>query len=179
MRTSAFRLALFLTLALLAVFFVERWHHADTPRPATEPKLATPQSSPAPAPQPTVAQVPGRAVFAPVRRVMPKTPPLPEAILLAGDVEEPNRAPDQAPAPGRRDSALALMYLAGDAVAVAKTEAADVPAPVAAMTPPRTVSGAPSGKSSRHIDFDEGRMALKGPIRVPAPRPAERPAPPK
>lgn len=117
-------------------------------------------------------------MVAPVRRVMPKTPPLPEAILLAGDVEEPSRAPDQAPAPGRRDTALALMYMSGGAVASARTEPTNVPAPVAAMTPPRTVAGTGPGKS-RHIDFDEGRMALKGPLRVPAPRPAERTSPPK
>lgn len=122
--------------------------------------------------------MPIRAMVGPVRRVMPKTPPLPEAILLAGDVEEPSRAPDQAPAPGRRDSALALMYMAGAAVAAAKTEPSDVPAPVAAITPPRKVAIDPAGKR-RHIDFDEGRMALKGPLRVPAPRPAERPTPSK
>lgn len=53
-------------------------------------------------------------MVAPVRRRMPETPPFPEAILLAGDVVEPSRAPDDAPDPSRRDAALAAIHLAAD-----------------------------------------------------------------
>lgn len=56
-------------------------------------------------------------VVAPVRRRMPETPPFPEAILLAGDVVEPSRAPDDAPDPSRRDAALAAIHLAADQAA--------------------------------------------------------------
>jgi len=56
-------------------------------------------------------------MVAPVRRRMPETPPFPEAILLAGDVVEPSRAPDDAPDPSRRDAALAAIHLAADQAA--------------------------------------------------------------
>lgn len=75
-------------------------------------------------PSPLVSAVPAGAsathriqrgpVVAPVRRRMPETPPFPEEILLAGDVVEPSRAPDDAPAPSRRDAALAAIHLAAD-----------------------------------------------------------------
>lgn len=59
------------------------------------------------------------AMVAPVRRVMPLLPPLPDELLAAGDVEEPSRAPADAPVPERKDLALAEAARATDAAAAA------------------------------------------------------------
>ncbi len=58
-------------------------------------------------------------MVAPVRRVMPLLPPLPDELLAAGDVEEPSRAPADAPVPERKDIALAEAARAADAAAAA------------------------------------------------------------
>lgn len=115
MTSSAFRVALFSTLALLAV--------------ASSTLIELPL-----APSVDGRAVPGEpalrshAIVAPVRRVIPKTPPLPEAILAAGDVEEPSRAPDLAPVPARRDAALAQAAMAAE-TAAAVVEPLPVPVP--------------------------------------------------
>lgn len=102
--SSAFRFAFFSTLTLLAVAVFTL---IDLPlAPSVDGRAVTGEPA-----------VRSRALVAPVRRVMPKTPPLPEAILAAGDVEEPSRAPDVAPVPVRRDAALARAALAADTAA--------------------------------------------------------------
>ncbi len=63
----------------------------------------------------------GGPMVAPVRRRMPVTPPYPEAILAAGDVEEPSRAPSEAPLPEQRNAELARAFLAAEAAATTET----------------------------------------------------------
>lgn len=170
MYSSAFRFASLLTLVLLLVLAAERGRLPIAERTATAPRPALTDLTDA-----VGTSRPERAVVAPVRRVMPKTPPLPEAILLAGDVEEPSRAPDQAPMPGRRDAALAQAHLAGEAATAVAAETVVVPVPVAAARPaPAAKPAAPrplSVAKPRDVDFMEGRMSLKGPSpeRGPAP----------
>ncbi|MFN3867643.1 MAG: hypothetical protein ACK4MF_01100 [Hyphomicrobiaceae bacterium] len=101
MTSSAFRLALALSLALLALPLAE-WYFAPAERSDVR-RISTDNSVPL-----------RNARVAPVRRVMPVTPPLPAAILAAGDVEEPSRAPASAPLPERRDAALADAYRQAD-----------------------------------------------------------------
>lgn len=102
MTSSAFKLALALSLALLSLPLAEWYFAPDHRVPAHE--ISTDYPVPL-----TNARV------APVRRVVPVTPPLPEAILAAGDVEEPSRAPTSAPLPQRRDAARAEEFRRADA----------------------------------------------------------------
>lgn len=67
----------------------------------------------------------GGPMVAPVRRRQPVTPPYPEAILAAGDVEEPSRAPSEAPLPEQKNAELARAFLASEAAALAVTETAE------------------------------------------------------
>lgn len=91
------------------------------------------------------------AVVAPVRRVRPVTPPLPDDIAAAGDAEAPNFAPATAPAPER------------NAVAVARSRP-NPTAAVATSDPPRdTAEGA-----VRAATAADGRIDAQS--HVPSPR---------